>query len=125
MTEYLYDNWNPVTRRGTTIEIDSETGLPLIVQTQDLKPIIEANKRQAMQLRQAPGQKQPDGITHVARIPMVIWQQLQKLGITKDQKALNAWLDERDNRVFRTDDARRSKGDHHGQPNETRRSACR
>ena len=36
-----------VTRRGTTIEIDSETGLPLIVQTQDLKPIIEANKRQA------------------------------------------------------------------------------
>ena len=47
MTEYLYDNWNPVTRRGTTIEIDSETGLPLIVQTQDLKPIIEANKRQA------------------------------------------------------------------------------
>jgi hypothetical protein len=38
---------------------------------------------------------------------MVIWQQLQKLGITKDQKALNAWLDERDNRVFRTDDGRR------------------
>ena len=38
---------------------------------------------------------------------MVIWQHLQKLGITRDQKALNAWLDGRDNRVFRTDDARK------------------
>jgi hypothetical protein len=107
MTEYLYDNWNPVTRRGTTIEIDSETGLPLIVQTQDLRPIIEANKRQASSFDKHQARSQPDGITHVARIPMVIWQQLQKLGITKDQKALNAWLDERDNRVFRTDDGRR------------------
>ena len=107
MTQYLYDNYNETTRRGTTIEIDSETGLPLIVQTQDLKPIIEANKRQANAFDKHQARQQRDGITHVARIPMVIWQQLQKLGITKDQKALNAWLDERDNRVFRTDDSRR------------------
>ena len=105
MTNYLYDNWNPVTRRGTTIETDSETGLPLIVQTQDTKPIVESAKALASNFDKH--RPNPDGITHVARIPMVIWQQLQKLGITRDQKALNAWLDERDNRVFRTDDARR------------------
>jgi hypothetical protein len=41
---------------------------------------------------------------HVARIPMVIWQNLQRLGITKDEAALNRWLNDPDNCVFRTDD---------------------
>jgi hypothetical protein len=101
----LYDAWNPVTRRSTEIVTDSETGLPVIIQVQDLKPIIEANKRQANAFDKHA--KRPDDITHVARIPMVVWQRLMRLGIAKDPKALNAWLDERDNRVFRTDDARR------------------
>jgi hypothetical protein len=105
MTTRLYDAWNPVTRRGTEIVTDSETGLPVIIQTQDVKPIVESAKQLASAFDKH--QPRPDGITHVARIPMVIWQQLVKLGITRDQKALNAWLDERDNRVFRTDDARR------------------
>jgi hypothetical protein len=99
----LYDAWNPVTRRGTEIVTDSETGLPVIIQTQDLKPIIEANKRQANNfdpyLR--------TDTRHVARIPIVIWQRLMRLGIAKDEKALNRWLDDPDNRVFRTDDGRR------------------
>jgi hypothetical protein len=41
---------------------------------------------------------------HVARIPMVVWQQLQRLGITKDEAALNEWLNGRDQRAFRCDD---------------------
>lgn len=101
----LYDAYNATTRRSTSIEIDSETGLPVIIQTQDLRPIIETNKRQANAFdRHA---KRPDDITHVARIPMVVWQRLMRTGVAKDPKALNRWLDERDNRVFRTDDGRR------------------
>jgi hypothetical protein len=93
----FFESWNPVTQRSTEIVTDAETGLPVIITSQNTRPIVESDKHRP----------NPDGITHVARIPMVIWQQLQKLGITRDQKALNAWLDERDNRVFRTDDARK------------------
>ena len=105
MSALLYDAYNPTTRRSTTIEIDSETGLPVIVQTQDLKPIIEANKRQAADFD--PHRRNPHDTTHVARIPMVIWQRLMRTGVAKDEQALNRWLDDPDNRVFRTDDARR------------------
>lgn len=103
MTTLLYDAWNPVTRRSTSIELDSETGLPVIVQTQDFKPILEANRRQANNfdpyLR--------TDTRHVARIPMVVWQRLMRTGVAKDERALNAWLDDPDNRAFRTDDGRR------------------
>jgi hypothetical protein len=99
----IFESWNPVTRRSTELVIDGETGLPLIVHTQDTKPIIEHCKRLAANFQ---GTNSHD-ITHVASIPLVIWRQLEMLGITKDQKALDRWLDERDNRVFRTDDGRR------------------
>lgn len=103
MSTPLYETFNPVTRRSTTIEIDAETGLPVIVQTQDLKPILEANKRQANDfdpyLR--------TDMQHVARIPTVVWQRLMRTGVARDEKALNTWLDDPDNRVFRTDDGRR------------------
>jgi hypothetical protein len=44
---------------------------------------------------------------HVARIPLVVWRQLQRLGITRDEKALNAWLNDPAHHVFRTDDRSR------------------
>jgi hypothetical protein len=99
----ILDTWNPVTRRSTELVIDGETGLPLIVHTQDTKPIIEHCKRLASNFQ---GTNRED-ITHVASIPLVVYRQLEALGITKDRKAFDRWLDERDNRVFRTDDARR------------------
>lgn len=46
-------------------------------------------------------------MTKVASIPMVVWRQLWRLGIAQNPKLLNAWLDRRDSRVFRTDDGRR------------------
>jgi hypothetical protein len=99
----VFESYNPVTRRSTELVIDGETGLPLIVHVQDTKPIIEHCKRLAANFQ---GTNRQD-ITQVASIPLVIWRQLQMLGITRDEAALNKWLDERDNRVFRTDDARR------------------
>lgn len=105
MSVPLYEAWNPFTRRSTTITTDAETGLPLIELVQDTQPIVDSAKRLASNFD--PHRRNKDGWTHVARIPAVIWQRLNKLGITKDPKALNAWLDGRDQRVFRTDDARR------------------
>ena len=99
----ILDTWNPVTRRSTELIIDGESGLPLIVHTQDTKPIIEHCKRLASNFQGT----NKDDITHVASIPMVIWRQLQALGITRDENELNKWLDEFDNRVFRTDGGRR------------------
>ena len=99
----LYESWNPVTQRAT--EVSTDGGDLVFVHSQNTKPIVESAK--ALAANFDPHVPRPHGMTHVARIPLVIWRQLEKLGITKDEKALNAWLDNRDNRVFRTDDARK------------------
>ena len=39
---------------------------------------------------------------HVARIPLMVLEDLRKKGILNDQVAFRKWLDDRDNRVFRT-----------------------
>lgn len=43
-----------------------------------------------------------DGMHHVARIPLVILEELQRKGIARDQKAMKKWLNDPDNRFFRT-----------------------
>lgn len=97
----LYENWNDTTQRHT--QIYWEDGLPIIRYTQNFKAIVERNKREASNFTGT----NRDDITKVASIPVVVWQRLMQTGVAYDQKALNAWLNERDNRVFRTDDARR------------------
>jgi hypothetical protein len=99
----ILETWNPVTQRSTELVIDGESGLPLIVHTQNTKPIVEHCKRLASNFTGT----NKDDVTHIASIPMVIWRQLQALGITRDEKELNKWLEERDNAVFRTDGRRR------------------
>jgi hypothetical protein len=99
----FFEKYDPVTTRYTEIVNDPETGLPLITTTQDVKPIVESAKRLNNDFQGT----SKDDMTLVARIPMVIWQQLNLLGITRDEAALNAWLEERDNAVFRTDGRRR------------------
>lgn len=98
----LYDSYSPVTRRGTEIEHDHEAGL-VFTHTQDTKPIVEQCKRDASNFDPLVRRD----TVKVASIPLVIWRQLQRLGITKDEKALNAWLNDPDNSVFRTDDRSR------------------
>jgi hypothetical protein len=99
----LYEKYDEVTTRYTEITTDSETGLPIITFTQDVKPIIEANKRAANNFTGT----NKDGFTRVASIPNVVVQRLMQTGIWYDEQAMNAWLDDPDNRFFRTDDGRR------------------
>jgi hypothetical protein len=99
----LYERYDPVTTRHTEVITDTDTGLPLIVRTQNARLIMESAKRIASNFD--PHVKRD--ITHVARIDANTWANLTRLGITRDPKAFNAWLDSREARYFRTDDGRR------------------
>ena len=99
MGNLVYDRHDPVTGRYTEVETEGK-GL-IFVHSQDTDPIVASAKAIASGFDPL---VRRDTI-HVARIPLVIWRRLQQLGITKDEKLLNKWLNDRDNRVFRTDDA--------------------
>lgn len=60
--------------------------------------VVDLNKAQ---MNDTAGQKFGDG-KHVARLPMSVFIDLQRKGITKDEKAFRAWLNDPDNRFFRT-----------------------
>lgn len=100
MSTPLFESWNPATLRSTEVETDPDIAGLVITQTQDTKPIVESAKRIAANFDPTVRRD----VVHVARIPLVIWRQLQRLGITNDEKALNNWLNGRDQAVFRTDD---------------------
>ncbi|HEY2615978.1 MAG TPA: hypothetical protein VGI78_01440 [Acetobacteraceae bacterium] len=99
----LYERWDPETQRSTEVFEDSDSKLPYIVHSQNTKPIIEANKRLASMFD--PHIKRD--VTHVARIPRVIYDDLVRKGITRDQKLFNAWLDSWECSAFRVDDRRK------------------
>jgi hypothetical protein len=103
---WLYDSTNPATRRRTRVTVDAETSLPLIVSSQDTGPILDSAKALASQFDPVKPRTGSDEWTHVARIPLVIWNRLNRLGITRDEKALNAWLQLPEAANLRTDDRR-------------------
>jgi hypothetical protein len=79
----------------------------VIVQSQDISGILEMNKREyaAQDERKRWGD---DAFSNkVASIPLTVFAELEKLGITRgfavlDNKRFNAWLNDPDNRAFRT-----------------------
>ena len=101
----LYESYNPVTLRATEVTEDSDSGGLLFIHSQNTRPIVESAKALASNFD--PHMPHPDDVVHVARIPIGIYMHLERLGITKDRKAFDAWLDARDNAVFRTDDRRK------------------
>jgi hypothetical protein len=67
--------------------------------TQDVTSIVESTKASfnSTDERAKWGEGQ-----YVASIPISIWQDLKKKGIADNEKLFKAWLNDRDNRVFRT-----------------------
>jgi hypothetical protein len=98
----LYENYDEVTGRATEITTDDEVGL-VFVHAQNTRPIVESAKAIAASFDPL---VRRDTI-HVARIPMNIYMNLKKLGIVADRKKFEAWLNDPDNCVFRTDDRSR------------------
>ena len=81
---------------------DGEGGL-VITTEQDIGAALEANKRAYNQVDER--EKWGD-MTHVAHIPLAVFQELNKKGICRgffivDQKAMKAWLNDPENRHFR------------------------
>ena len=104
---WLYDHTNPATRRRTRVTVDAETSLPLIVSSQDTGPIVDSAKALASNFDPIKPRTGSDEWTHIARIPLVMWQRLNALGITRDEAAFNAWLDHPEARQLHTDDGRK------------------
>jgi len=71
----------------------------VISTSQDVTKIIEANKRSEKEVdaRQKWGE-----FSKVASIPLSIYYDLKKQGIIDDKKRFKRWLNDRDNKLFRT-----------------------
>jgi len=81
-------------------DVDGEL---ILATTQDVTEIVEANKRQVNQATR----KIDPVMTHVARIPDTVIDDLNRKGImqgfvVKDQSRFKSWLNHPDNRVWRT-----------------------
>jgi ribosomal protein S8 len=75
----------------------------ILTTKQDVSDIVEANKQQV----NAATKKVDSVMTHVARIPNTVIDVLNKMGIMRgfmvtDEKRFKAWLNDPDNRVWRT-----------------------
>jgi hypothetical protein len=81
----------------TGYEYDADKDEAIISKTQDVSGIIEANKAEFNSAPERWGE-----FTKVGSIPMVVYYELERRGILQDQKALAKWLNDPDNRAFRT-----------------------
>jgi hypothetical protein len=72
----------------------------VIHSTFDVTEVIEENKRQYAGVDERA--RWATDWNHVARIPMPIYAELEKQGIAKDEGAFLRWLDDADQRAFRT-----------------------
>ena len=75
----------------------------ILTTKQDVSEIVEANKQQV----NAATKKVDSVMTHVARVPNTVIDVLNKMGIMRgfmvtDEKRFKAWLNDPDNRVWRT-----------------------
>lgn len=88
---------DPLAFASTSWEADGKD--VVVCNTQDAEPIIEANKR----LYALNDGYSPSRLTRrVASIPLVTYLDLKKRGILADKKAFKRWLNDPDNRFFRT-----------------------
>lgn len=79
---------------------DHEDGSVTIQTVQTIDDVAEANKSAFNQVDERAGWK---GDMHrVASIPMSVFYDLQRKGILNDPVAMKKWLNDSDNRVFRT-----------------------
>jgi len=88
---------DPITGIRHVFDYDNETDQATITAEQDVGTVVEANKAAFNDAPTRHGE-----FTKVASLPMVVYVDLKKRGILDDQAALKKWLNDPDNRVFRT-----------------------
>lgn len=88
---------DPVTGISHVFYYDDVTDEASVTAEQDVTAVLEANKKAFNDAPERYGEW-----ARVAQIPMVIYLDLKKKGILDDQAALKRWLNDPDNRLFRT-----------------------
>ena len=81
----------------TYFDYDADTDEAVIRKEQDMTAISESNKREFNAAPERWGEW-----TKVGSIPLSVYYELERQGITKDQEAMKKWLNDPDNRYFRT-----------------------
>ena len=79
----------------------------VIVKSQNISAILENNKREYAAQDERKNWGDDAFSNKVASIPLAVFSDLEKLGITRgfaviDKKRFHAWLNDPDNRAFRT-----------------------
>ena len=91
-------DFDPVTKARRVLHMDGD--LIHAVNTMDVGPRMEANA----EIRK---ENIPMGEAYrAASIPTPIWEDLVRKGIANDRKRLRAWLNDPDNRAWRTTNTR-------------------
>ena len=83
----------------TSMHVDNVTGQVALTHTADGEALFKRNK----EMQNSPELTRTKNGRMVASIPLHILHDLEKRGITKDRKKFKAWLNNPDNRYFRTD----------------------
>ena len=90
------------TRTKKTFHYDEQDGSFIIDTKQDMEPVLVTANEERKETRGYKG----DGFHKVASIPNAIWWDLVEKGIAHDDKALMKWLEDPENKVFKTHDGR-------------------
>lgn len=81
----------------TSFHYDADKDEAIIQKSQNVSGIIESNKTEFNAAPERWGE-----FTKVGSIPLSVYYELERQGILHDQKALAKWLNDPDNRAFRT-----------------------
>lgn len=94
-----YIDQNPDTGTFTEFVYDDATDEVSLINGQDMTGIIEANKAALAEPR---FRKNGEEFRRVAAIPLSILMELRQSGRALDSEAMKRWLNDPDNRFFRT-----------------------
>lgn len=94
-----YIDQNPDTGTFTEYVYDDATDEISLINGQDMTGIIEANKARLAEPR---FRKNGEEFRRVACIPLSIAMELKQSGRAYDKEAMKRWLNDPDNRFFRT-----------------------
>ena len=91
----------PVKQKAHWDKIDEKL---IIESSQDTAPILKSNKyeRNEFDTKFNSGQKYNRGFTKVASIPNIVIDKLMRDGTWFDKKAMKKWLNDPNNKAFRT-----------------------
>ena len=94
-------DYYPLTKTTQWFHYDESTKQYALETVQDVGDIVEANKGKFNQVDERANWKGDQH--HIASIPMSIYHKLAKISNNfKDQRVIKRWLNDPDNKVFRT-----------------------